>query len=483
MKLSDLMRGIDYIENDMGTIQIESISHPFGPTKKCCAYFLIKRLGEKKTKPDFEAIMPSAIICEADDVPTENNIPIVIVKNIRSALSIAYSNFYGIDYERLKIIGITGTNGKTTTATIIKDVLKSVGKKVGFIGTGMISISDEIISDDNYSMTTPDPEKLYALLRAMSDLGCEYVVMEVSSHSLALGKVAPIEFHRAVFTNLSPEHLDFHKSMDDYFSTKSILFKKCKVGIFNIDDKYGKNLHTSAVCSKISCGIIENADFSAFNIEMYDLDGSNYIFKGENFTSRVSLKLPGAFNIYNSLLAFACCVSVGIKPCVIKKAISSIQEINGRLNIIKGRITVIIDYAHTAFAMEECLRFLSHSRPPRQRLIAVFGCGGERDRLKRPKMARAAQKYSDEIIITSDNTRGENLQSIISDIVSGFGEKASYQIIEDREIAIITAVKTAADGDIVVILGKGPEKYNITQNGYEPFDEKEIVCNALKNKE
>ncbi len=480
MKLSDLMRGIDYIENDMGNIQIEAISHPFGKVKKCCAYFLIKRLDEEKVEANFEAVMPSVIICEADDAPTGSAIPVVIVKSARSALSIAYSNFYGIDYDRLKIIGITGTNGKTTTATIIKEVLRSAGKRVGFIGTGMIAISDEIISENNYSMTTPDPETLYTLLRAMSDLGCDYVVMEVSSHSLALGKVAPIKFHRAVFTNLSPEHLDFHKSMDDYFSAKSILFKQCRTGIFNIDDKRGKDLYESSICPKISCGIIENADFSAFNIEMSGLDGSNYIFRGEAFTSRVTLKLPGAFNIYNSLLAFACCVSIDIKPCVIKKAISAIPEITGRLNIIKDRVTVIIDYAHTAFAMEECLRFLSHSKPPRKRLISVFGCGGERDRLKRPKMAGAAQKYSDEIIITSDNTRGENLQSIINDIISGFDENASYQIIEDRERAIVSAIKLADDGDFVVILGKGHERYNITQSGYEPFDEKEIVYNALR---
>ncbi len=482
MRLSDVLAGIDYEEHDCDDFQIDAVCSNFGDIKEDCAYFLIKEPEKKNGSFLFGGITPSVIICEENMLYAVKGIATVTVNDVRKAFAVASSNYFGINYAELKIIGVTGTNGKTSTATMLTEILKAAGKRVGFIGTGLISIEDNVISEENYSMTTPDPDKLYAILRAISDSGCEYAVMEVSSHSLALKKTAPIRFYRGIFTNLSDEHLDFHKSTENYFAAKSSLFEQCDIGIFNIDDRYGQKLYKSAPCKKISCGIIENAECSASNIEMNGLCGSNYIFRGANFTSRVALKLPGAFNIYNSLLAFCCCVSMGIKPCVAKAALSNISEINGRFNIIKDRITVIIDYAHTSCATEECLRLISATKKHEDKLIAVFGCGGERDRKKRPKMAMVSQKYADKIIITSDNVRNEDPKKITDDIISGFDGDADYEIIENREEAITSAILNADDGDIVVILGKGPEKYNITQKGYEKFDEKQIVRNALNRR-
>ncbi len=481
MKITELLYGIDYSSDEILNIEIDSISYAEKEIKGKCLYVLIKKVGEAKAVYQPKEFQPCAVVCDHDADTRLCTVPIIRVPDARRALSFIYSAYYGINYNELKVIGITGTNGKTTTATLIKSILEYNQKKVGFISTGFISINGEAVSDENYSMTTPDPDKLYAFFRAMTDLGCEYAIMEVSSHALALGKVAPIKFHRAVFTNLSPEHLDFHGSIDSYFKTKSELFKQCSHGIFNVDDKYGKRLYTSSDCKKTSVGIIEDAECSAFNIEMCGLAGSQYIYRGSGFITPIELKLPGAFNIYNACLAMCCVTSLGIKPCTAKHALAEINEINGRFNIINGAVTVIIDYAHTSCAVEEALRFASSVKKQGCKLITVFGCGGERDREKRPMMAKAAQRFSDLTVVTSDNSRGEDTEIIISDILAGFDNNASYTVIKDRECAIRSAIKCASNGDTIIILGKGPERYNITKEGYQSFDEREIVLSALSS--
>ena len=401
--------------------------------------------------------------------------------NARKLLANAYSRFCGIDYSTLKFIGVTGTNGKSSIASLITRILRDAGYSVGFIGTGKIELDDSIISDSEYSMTTPDPWVLYPSIKLMQDAGCNVIVMEVSSHALALDKVAPIHFDYAVFSNLSAEHLDFHKSMEQYFLSKQKLFSQCSVGLFNIDDAYARRSSKEFGGRKINAGILWRGDVWATHIKNYGFEGTEYMYRESDFLFKMRLQLPGVHNIYNSMLAAALCIDFGVKPCEVKRSLGNISTLPGRFEIIKSDITVIIDYAHTQEAFETVLKEISRSKLPGEKLITLFGCGGERDRQKRPKMAAAAEKYSNEIYLTSDNPRSEPPENIIKDITAGF-TSSSYRIILDREIAIEDAIMSAPEGSIVAIIGKGAEKYSIDINGYHTFDEKSIILSALERR-
>lgn len=434
-------------------------------------------ISSKKT-PDFSKVktLPLAVVC---DVKTflPDFLSAIRVENPRLAWANACFRYENFSPNSMKIIAVTGTNGKTTTATLIKHILASLGHKVGFIGTGRIEVDGEIISNQNYSMTTPDPPLLYKSLRQMSERGCDTVVMEVSSHSLALCKLEPLQFDYGVFTNLSPEHMDFHIDMESYFSSKLRLFNKAKCSVFNIDDDYGRRAYNLSDGRKISAGILWRGDVWACNIENRGICGIDYIYHGKDFSFKMSLPLPGVFNAYNSMLAAAVCIDMGCKPCEVKRALSGAPHIEGRFEVINDKVSVIIDYAHTPYAFESIFRELMTIKRG-QRLTVVFGCGGDRDKTKRPKMAEIAEKYADRIILTADNSRNECTKDIITDIIRGF-KKGSYEIKEDRAEAIRSAILGARDGDIVAIIGKGPEKYNIDKDGYHSFDEKEIVNSAL----
>jgi UDP-N-acetylmuramoyl-L-alanyl-D-glutamate--2,6-diaminopimelate ligase len=424
-------------------------------------------------------VRPSAVICD-QNVILPDYIPRIVVNNPRLALANAYYRYEKIDLKDMKIIGITGTNGKTTTATLIKNILSDCGYKVGFIGTGKIEIGSKNITPTNYSMTTPDPSMLYHTLKEMERQKCNAVVMEVSSHSLALDKLAPLEFDYAVFTNLSPEHLDFHGDMESYFNAKMKLFKKSKCSIFNIDDEYVNRAHSLCTGKKISAGILWRGDVFASNLENHGVNGISYTYHGNGFSFKMNLPIAGIYNAYNSMLAAALCVEMGCKPCEVKKTLSEISPVNGRYEIINDKISVIIDYAHTAEAFKCILSELS-SIKGKGKLTVVFGCGGDRDKSKRPEMAKIAEKYADRIILTADNSRSENTKDIIADIIKGF-ECGNYEIKENREDAIYSAILGANNSDVVAIIGKGPEKYNIDKTGYHHFDEREIIKSALNKR-
>lgn len=482
MKLTKLLKNLEYnCSADISKIDISAIEERPEKAADDCLLVLIKKTDGKAIEYKGSNTAPLCIVCESDTVIENPPCPVITVENARSALSFIYREFYGLDLSKVRIIGVTGTNGKTTTATLIKRILEYSGCKTGFIGTGKVEIGNERISPEDYSMTTPDPKYLYKYIKHMIDCGCEYIVMEVSSHAIALGKVDAINFYCAVFTNLSSEHMDFHTDMEEYLSTKAKLFEMCDIGIFNIDDRYVKKAYTDCSCKKISVGIIECADTFITDLEDKGFSGSEYIYRNERCSFKVKLNLPGAFNIYNSLLAICCAISIGIKPCLAKRAISEIKSIEGRAEIIKSSITVIIDYAHTPYAFSEFLRFVKKAADGRS-VTAVFGCGGERDKTKRSVIAGIAEKYADKIIVTCDNSRNEPVESIISDIIAGFSSTEKVRIIEDRLCAINSAILEANDSDIVAIIGKGAEKYNIDKDGYHPFDEKEIVKEALENR-
>lgn len=480
MKLKELIQALNLDLKCNGDTEIVKICENAEDVEQDDLLILIKPISGKA--PCYEAKrekVPAAIICESDAEISAKGSDVIRVPSARVALAVAYSLFYKIDYERLKIIGVTGTNGKTTTATLIKKILERSGKKVGFIGTGKIEICERRITDDYYSMTTPDPRLLYPALAKMQSEGCEYCVMEISSHAIALGKVAPITLECALFTNLSPEHLDFHRDMDDYFKTKLSLFEKSRQAVFNVDDEYGNLAAKSYGKTKTTVGILAEADVSAYEIKNNGYSGYQYIYRGKGYSFLMRQRLPGAHNVYNVLMAVACSYSLGVKPCIAREAVEEIYSISGRCEIIKDEITVIIDYAHTPGAFKNILSFAASLKKGKSKLHAVFGCGGERDRQKRPEMAKIAESAADRITVTADNSRKESTDAIIADILCGFRDMQKVSVINDRKEAINSAIAGAQNGDTVIICGKGAEKYNIDEKGYHPFDDLAVAKDAI----
>lgn len=422
---------------------------------------------------------PLAIITSKVKEVISASCPIIRVSNVREALSYALSNFYEIDYDKLTFIGVTGSNGKTTTATLIYTILRECGYKVGFIGTGKILSDGRILSNDTYSMTTPDPTTLYPSISTMSADGCRYVVMEVSSHGIALGKIAPIHFKYAIFTNLDNEHLDFHKNKESYFQAKLGLFSLTERGLFNLDNEYSAKAVNLVDCEKTTFGIINQGDAYATEIIANNLSGISFYYRAHNLIFKAKSKLIGAFNVYNILAALKCVIDLGIKPCIAKRALEKIESVDGRMETIDGSIKAVIDYAHTPDAFYNCLKTLNQSIISRQKLIVVFGCGGDRDKLKRPMFGKYAEMLADEIIITEDNCRNESFSSIANDIISGMSSSA-YKVIPNREEAIYSAFRSAKVGDVVAVIGKGHERYKIVGNDYLELDERKIILKAQK---
>ncbi len=483
MNLYEIIYGNEYTsDRAIKNIEISSISTSPDNIDSKTLFVFIKSINFDITKiiSYIIAKKPAAIICDKDINIHSKDIPILKSDNARRLLPFLYSRFHRIDYSKMFFMAITGTNGKTSTATMLYHILREAGLSVGFIGTGKIIIDGKQINDINYSMTTPDPILLYSVIKKMEDYGCRAVVMEVSSHALYFDKVAPIPFKVSVFTNLSPEHMDFHNDMESYFQSKLKLFSQSQIGIFNTDDYYSTRALKESKCIKRSIGIINNADVSARDISQNGLRGSEYIFFETNRLFKVKLKIGGSYNIYNSMLAIKAALEVGIKPYIAKNAISKLDFIEGRLEIICETPTVIIDYAHTSDALLNILKLINSTKTLEQKLILVFGCGGERDKTKRPKMAETAEKNSDFVIVTTDNSRNESELNIIKDIIKGFSNKKNYKIIPSRKEAIEYAIINADTSDIVLIAGKGHERYNIDKNGYHIFDERDIIWNTLK---
>ncbi len=478
MKISEIIYRDEYIFSQVNeSTDINKITT--SPTDADETTLLIIPNSKNISKAAFEENRPAAVICDAKAI-IPDSVPKIIVDNPRLALSYAYYRFEEIDLNNIKLIGVTGTNGKTTTATFIKEILDYSGYKVGFIGTGKIEIGGECISDKNYSMTTPDPSLLYKALKKMLQADCDAIVMEVSSHSLALEKVAPLKFDYGIFTNLSREHTDFHSDIEDYFLTKCRLFTRCKKSFFNVDDKYARRAYSDCQSQKVSVGALWDADVRAKNVENLGFLGSSYIYQWESYSCKIELNVAGIYNVYNSMLASAVCIDMGCRPCDVKAALSKITALPGRFEIINDEITVIIDYAHTDSAFYNIMKELNNLKGSSS-LCVVFGCGGERDKSKRPRMAEISENFADRIIVTEDNSRKESPKDIICDIIRGFKNK-SFTVCENRVSAIEEAIINANCGDIVAVIGKGAEKYNIDNNGYHDFDEKEIIKSALKKR-
>ena len=411
-------------------------------------------------------------------------VPYVLVNDARMALSLMWSNYYLNPTKEMKLIAITGTNGKTTSAYLIYSILKESKKSCGLISTIEVLINNERIETGGGSevvgkhsaMTTPDPEILYGLLDRMKRSKVEYVVMEASSHALEQNKLSGCDIEIGIFTNLSHEHLDFHKDMDSYFSAKEKLFKKCKLCIVNIDDEYGKILSSRYKGRTLSYSCEGKPDMYATNTKKTGF-GNKFTINYKNERYNIETKLIGGFNIYNCLCAILCADSLGIPKKCIRDGIKNTKGVKGRLERYKKRC-IYIDYAHTPEAMECVIKEIREIYP-KKRLIVVFGCGGERDRSKRSKMGQIATETADFTIITSDNSRTESPKQIFTDILNEV-KNNRYKVIEDREKAIKFGVDSMKRNGVLLLLGKGHETYQIDSTGKKSFDEREVLDKIFK---
>ena len=417
----------------------------------------------------------AAVVCERDLGLGDRQI---ITENSRKLYGQICSAWFGHPERKMKMIGVTGTNGKTTITNVIKHILMKNGHKTGLVGTIQNEIGDEILHTDN---TTPMAYDFMGLLAKMADAGCEYVVMEVSSFGLCQYRIGSSYFDVAVFTNLTQDHLDYHKDMEDYYQAKKMLFDICDCAVINADDDYGRRLFGEVSCKKLGFSVKENADFYADGIKIKST-GSSFWFCNGDKSHLIKTRMPGLFNVSNITAAIAACLEAGLNIENIIPAVEEYNGVKGRCEVIPTGLdfTVICDYAHTPDAVENILR--SVKEYTENDLICLFGCGGNRDAAKRPKMAKAAAKYADKLIVTSDNPRNEEPEAIINDILAGLeGTDVNYDVVVDRKEAIFHALKIAEKGDIIVLAGKGHEDYQILA-GMEHihFDEREIVAEGLK---
>ncbi len=450
---------------------------------KSSLLFLFKKASGQIFDTDISKVSAGALITDLDIDSVDLSFPVFKCENAREIMAYSFSVYSGIDYTKLLIIGITGTNGKTTTATLLYEILLYSGIKCGFIGTGKIEICRESLCDYTYSMTTPDPQTLYPVIKRMQDAGCTHIVMEVSSHSIALSKISPIPFVLGAFTNLSIEHTDFHKNMTDYYKVKAGFIKKCKSAIINVDDYYGSILYDEIRDNKTSVGILYSADVKALDIKQESFFKTEFFYKERNLIFKAKLNIIGVCNVYNALIAIKCAIMLGVKPYLAKLGISSIKKVVGRFEIIDDVLTVIVDYAHTPFAFENLLKTIYSLKKHGQRIHTIFGCGGERSKEKRFDMGKTADKYSDFITITEDNSRSESFESISSDILKGIDNKSKVTIIESRKRAIESTIRLCSKNDIVAVVGKGHERYISDNKGTSYFNEIEIINNALVQKD
>ncbi len=407
----------------------------------------------------------------------------VLVPDARIALAGIAANFYGRPADRLQVVGITGTNGKTTTSHLIRSVLEAGGRPAGLIGTIDYRIGDRVIPATH---TTPESLELHALLSDMERAGCVAAVMEVSSHALAMSRVEGIAFRAAVFTNLTQDHLDFHGSMEEYFRAKKRLFDGLRggdVAVVNADDPRGAEMIAGTKAEHVTYGFGTSCDVRAKDVEL-GIDGSRCRVMHGGGTLDIRSPLTGRFNIQNILASCATGLALGIPPATIEAGIRNVQAVPGRFEKILSPAgwTAIVDYAHTPDALENCLRTIRELLEPARgrRVITVFGCGGNRDRGKRPIMGRIASASSDITIVTSDNPRDEDPASIIREITSGMPAGGETYTEVNRRTAIRAALAKARSGDVVLIAGKGHETYQVIGAAREHFDDREEVATFIR---
>lgn len=489
MKLSDLIESI-HVRSVAGTLETE-VSGVYHDSRKVQpgGVFVALKGGGSDGHHYIQAAIEKGAVAVISELPNpaEFIATWVQVGNARAAMAIAAANFEGHPSLRLPVVGVTGTNGKTTTSYLVHHVMQSILHRAGLMGTIFYSTGDKLVEA---SHTTPESTEVQRLLREMVDSACRGVAMEVSSHGLAQHRVTGVSFDVGIFTNLTQDHLDYHRTMEEYFAAKCLLFEQMDAdtskegtAIINLDDIYGDRIMKMRFgrLRRLTYGRGANADFQAAEIRS-DFNGTQFklTFRERQFLVRIPL--IGDFNVYNSVAAIAAGWAIGLNLREVVSKMADAPQVPGRLELVGGRQTnyrVFVDYAHTPDAIRSVLKTLRALSP--RRIITVFGCGGDRDSTKRPLMAAAAEEGSDLCILTSDNPRSEDPRKIIADAARGF-MKGGHEVQEDRREAIRRAINLAGERDIVLLAGKGHESYQEIEGVRHDFDDRKIAAGFIAKK-
>ena len=475
LKLRDLLYGVPLTGGAMdGEVEISSISYDSRTVEPGALFVAMPGSREDGHRYISQAMErgAAAVLCQTH--PEEPG-PWLTTGDSRLALALVSANWFGRPGEEMILIAVTGTNGKTTTTSLIKELLElTLGAKVGLIGTNRNMIGQTELPAHR---TTPESYELQGLLRQMADAGCTHVVMEVSSHALVQHRVAGLTFDVGLFTNLTQDHLDYHRTMEDYRAAKGLLFRQCRQGVVNLDDGAGRWYREQANCPIYTYS--ENRDCARLTARNIRLFPGHVEFEavatGE--IARVHLPIPGGFSIYNALAALAAGKVLGLELAAMARVMPAVHGVKGRIEVVPvpRAYTVLIDYAHSPNALENIL--LTARDFTANRLICLFGCGGDRDRTKRPIMGAVAEELADLVVLTSDNPRTEDPQAILADIRSGMGEgNCPVHVEPDREKAIAWALEQGRPGDVIILAGKGHETYQEINGIRRPMDEREIVA-------
>ena len=483
MKLNQLLERLEYqVAQGSDEIEVTTLINDSRKVEKGSVFVCISGAVSDGHKyiPDVAEKGAAAVVVERD-VEAPENMTVIRVEDTRYALALMSAAYFGYPAEKLKVIGITGTKGKTTTTYMIKSILDSVGYKVGLIGTIEAIIGEKRIPAAN---TTPESYTIQQYFAQMVEEGCDCVVMEVSSQGLMLNRTAGIPFEIGIFTNLGHDHIgpNEHKDFDDYKRCKGLLFKQCKVGIANVDDKYFRDVFQGATCRTETFGFSEEADLRAENVQLVSRPGylgvAYHVSGVMDFD--VEIDIPGTFSVYNSLTAISVCRHFNVPVEKLKEALRK-AKVKGRIEMVRvsDEFTLMIDYAHNAMSLESLLTTLKEYHP--KRLVCLFGCGGNRSKDRRYEMGEVSGRLADLTIITSDNPRFEEPQAIIDDIKTGIGRtNGKYVEICDRKEAIRYAIEHGEPGDVIVLAGKGHEDYQEIRGVKYPMDERVLIAEVLE---
>ena len=478
MKLKELLNGIEICSaTAAGEMEISGVSYDSRTTQPGDLFVAMTGFAADGHAYIGKAVAAGAAAVLCEKLP-EEGVPYVQVANSRRALAVVGANFFGHPAAAMTMVAVTGTNGKTTTTYLIKHILEQVrGAKVGLIGTNQNMIGEVVIPTER---TTPESFEVQRLFARMREAGCGYVVMEASSHALALDRVYGVPYAVGIFTNLTQDHLDFHQTMEAYCDAKAILFRNCAVGVCNADSPWTERLLQDATCEKYFYAQQAEADLRAEDI---CLESDHISFTAVTKEARVPVRvnIPGGFMVYNALDALGAVMALGVSLKEAAEALSRVSHVKGRVEVVPtpGKdYTILIDYAHSPDGMVNVLSSVKGFA--KGRTIALFGCGGDRDRTKRPKMGAVAAEIADFVIVTTDNPRTEQPAAIIADILPGLeGFETPYIVVEDRVEAIHWAMDHAEEDDVIVLCGKGHETYQEINHVKHHMDEREIVRDYL----
>lgn len=487
MELTALLNSVNVVQV-LGEVQrqdVGSIEYDSRKVKKNSIFVAIKGFNTDGHKFIVESINKGAIAVIVEDdsaVPVEifthSKAAKILVKNSRIALAELSKGFYKNPSLKIKLVGITGTNGKTTTAFYLKHIFENTGHKSGMIGTIANYIGDEVLDS---KLTTPESNDLNEYFQRMISKNCTHAVMEASSHSLMLNRVYGLEFNCAVFTNITSDHLDFHGTFENYFNAKKTLFDNLdsnSFAVINADDLNAAKITANSKAQISTYGKSKSVDYKIYDIR-FDLNGTSFKIKNNNNDYSINTSLIGTFNAYNATAAFAAARALEIDAEDIVKSIETTPQVPGRFEVIgKGAKKVIVDYSHTADSLKQALSAIREIVKTEKKVITIFGCGGDRDKTKRPEMGKIASELSDEIIITSDNPRTENPFKIIEDIKLGIIKK-NFKVIENREEAIALTVSSSPEDSVILIAGKGHETYQEINGIRNHFSDQETARKYL----